>query len=150
MSFKMTPAQVDMLIVCLGWESMDFNVEVSHTSEGELVVRNLVEGHKTVFPVPDSMTAVSGNPLLDPADLFSTEGDAQIVTSSDTSHHRHVSLGSGFVISDLADKPGASTDAPPTGPFANPDTFVVGPMDPDTSLSEEGEIREVPAAEESV
>ncbi|KAF9261066.1 hypothetical protein L218DRAFT_961753 [Marasmius fiardii PR-910] len=39
---------------------------------------------------------------------------------------------------------------PPTSPFANPDTFVVGLKDQDTSLSEEGEIREVPTAEELV
>ncbi|KAF9254069.1 hypothetical protein L218DRAFT_951855 [Marasmius fiardii PR-910] len=80
--FKMTPTQVDMLIACLGWESTDFNVEVSHTSEGEPVVWNLAEGCETVFPIPDSMAAVPGNPLSDPANLFSTEGDVQVAKSS--------------------------------------------------------------------
>ncbi|KAF9258097.1 hypothetical protein L218DRAFT_948657 [Marasmius fiardii PR-910] len=113
----------------------------------EPVVRNLAEGRKTVFPVPNSMTVVPGKPLSDPADLFSAAEDAQVAMSSDASHCQHVNLGSGVII---AEQPEAPTDAPPPSPFANPDTFVVSPMNPDTSLSKEGEIREVPAAEESV
>ncbi|KAF9257391.1 hypothetical protein L218DRAFT_1017866 [Marasmius fiardii PR-910] len=72
-SFKMTPAQVDMLIACLGWESGDFIVEASRTPEGDPMVRNFAEGHETVFLAPDSMTAVPKNPLSDPANLFSSE-----------------------------------------------------------------------------
>ncbi|KAF9257878.1 hypothetical protein L218DRAFT_1005652 [Marasmius fiardii PR-910] len=130
-----------MLIMCLGWESIDFSVEVSCTSEGDPVVRKLAEGHETVFLAPDSMTAVPRSPLSDPANLFSTEGDAQVATSSNAIHCRSVNP---------AKQPEAPSDAPPTSPFANPDTFVVGPTDLDTSLSEERETREVPVAEELV
>ncbi|KAF9265026.1 hypothetical protein L218DRAFT_997991 [Marasmius fiardii PR-910] len=147
MTFKMTPTQVDMLIACLGWESVDFSVEVSHTPEGDPVVRNLVEGHETVFLAPDSMTVVPKNPLSDPANLFSSEGDAQVAKSSDAIHRQPVNLSGGAVI---AEQPKAPSDTPPTSPFANPNTFVVGPADLDTSLSKEGEICEVPVAEELV
>ncbi|KAF9259741.1 hypothetical protein L218DRAFT_947372 [Marasmius fiardii PR-910] len=149
-TFKMTLAQVDMLIACLGWESIDFNVEVSRTSEGDPMVQNLVEGREMVFLAPDSMAAVPRKPLSDPADLFSAAGDAQVATLSHAIHRRPVNLGSGAVVAELADKPEAPMNAPLPSPFTNPNTFVVGPTDLDTSLSEEGEIWEVPAAEESL
>ncbi|KAF9260530.1 hypothetical protein L218DRAFT_1002667 [Marasmius fiardii PR-910] len=133
-SFKMTPAQVDMLVTCLGWESADFSIEASRTSEGDPMVWNLVEGHETVLLAPDSMTAVPKNPLSDPANLFSSEGDALVANS-------------GAVVTE---QPDAALDAPLASPFANPNTFVIGPPDLDTSLSEEGEIHEAPVAEELV
>ncbi|KAF9262712.1 hypothetical protein L218DRAFT_1037803 [Marasmius fiardii PR-910] len=145
-TFKMTPAQIDMLIACLGWESVDFSVEASCTPEGDPMVRNLVEGRETVFLAPDSMTAVPKDPLSDPANLFSSEGDAQVAKSSDALPCRPIHLGGGFVVTERSEAP---LDAPPATPFANPDIFVVGPTNLDTSLSEEGEIREAPAAEES-
>ncbi|KAF9265411.1 hypothetical protein L218DRAFT_997897 [Marasmius fiardii PR-910] len=134
-TFKMTPTQVDMLIACLGWESVDFSIEVSRTPEGDSVVRNLAEGHEMVFLAPDSMTVVPKNPLSDSANLFSSERDAQVAKSG------------GAVV---AEQPEAPSGTPPASPFANPDTFIIGPLDLDTSLSKEGEIREAPAAEESV
>ncbi|KAF9259809.1 hypothetical protein L218DRAFT_1003450 [Marasmius fiardii PR-910] len=126
-SFKMTPAQVDMLITCLGWESGDFIVEASHTPE-------------------DSMTAVPKNPLSDPANLFSSEGDAQVAKSSDAIHRQPINIGGELVVTEQSEAP---SDAPPASPFGNPDTFIAGPPALDTSLSEEGEIREAPAAEAS-
>ncbi|KAF9255377.1 hypothetical protein L218DRAFT_1008656 [Marasmius fiardii PR-910] len=145
-SFKMTPAQVDMLIACLGWESVNFSIEASRTPEGDPMVRNS-EGRETVFLAPDSMTAVPRNPLSDSADLFSAAGDAQVATSSDATHRQPINLGGGIVVTEQSEAP---SDAPPTNPFANPDTFVISPTDLDPSLSEEGETREVPAAEELV
>ncbi|KAF9256272.1 hypothetical protein L218DRAFT_1081438 [Marasmius fiardii PR-910] len=136
-SFKMTPAQVDMLIACLGWESGDFIVEASRTPEGR----------ETVFLAPDSMTAVPKNPLSDPANLFSSEGDAQVAKSSDAIHRQPVNLGGGFVVTEQSEAP---SEAPPASPFGHPDTFVAGPLDLDVSLSEEGEIHEAPGAEASV
>ncbi|KAF9255669.1 hypothetical protein L218DRAFT_1008304, partial [Marasmius fiardii PR-910] len=145
-SFKMTPAQVDMLIACLGWESSDFIVEVSCTPEGDPMVRNFAEGRETVFLAPDSMTAVPKNPLSDPANLFSSEGDAQVAKSSDAIHRRPINLSSGLVVTEQSEAP---SDVPPTSPFGNPDTFVASPLDLDVSLSEEGEIHEALAAEAS-
>ncbi|KAF9254851.1 hypothetical protein L218DRAFT_967864, partial [Marasmius fiardii PR-910] len=146
-TFKMTPAQIDMLVACLGWESVDFSVEASRTPKGDPMVRNLAEGHKTVFLAPDSMTAVPKNPLSDPTNLFSSEGDAQVAKSSEAIHRRPINLGGGLVVTEWSEAP---SDAPPASPFGNPDTFVAGPPDLDVSLSEEGEIHEAPAAEESV
>ncbi|KAF9256871.1 hypothetical protein L218DRAFT_1006837 [Marasmius fiardii PR-910] len=139
-TFKMTPAQLDMLIACLEWESTDFIVEASRTPEGDPKVRNFAEGRETVFLAPDSMTAVPKNPLSDPANLFSSE----VAKSSDAIHRQPVNLGGGFVVTEQSEAP---SEAPPASSFGNPDTFVVGPPALDTSLSEEGEIREAPAAE---
>ncbi|KAF9252445.1 hypothetical protein L218DRAFT_1010453, partial [Marasmius fiardii PR-910] len=136
-----------MLIACLGWESVDFSIEASRTPKGDPIVWNLAEGRETVFLAPDSMTAVPKNPLSDPANLFSSEGDAQVAKSSDAIHRRPINLGSGLVITERSEAP---SDTPPANPFANPNIFVVGPTNLDTSLSKEGEIREAPTAEESV
>ncbi|KAF9262713.1 hypothetical protein L218DRAFT_1000269 [Marasmius fiardii PR-910] len=145
-TFKMTPAQLDMLIACLGCESADFIVEASRTPEGDPKVRNFAEGRETVFLAPDSMTAVPKNPLSDRANLFSSEGDAQVAKSSDAIHCQPVNLDGGFVVTEQSE---ALSEVPPASPFGNPDTFVISPPALDTSLSEEGEIREVPAAEAS-
>ncbi|KAF9267615.1 hypothetical protein L218DRAFT_995194 [Marasmius fiardii PR-910] len=145
-SFKMTLTQVDMLIMCLGWESVDFSIEASCTPEGDPMVWNS-ERREMVFLAPDSMTAVPRNPLSDPADLFSAAGDAQVATSSDATHRRPINLSGGLMVTKQSEAP---SDAPPTSPFSNPDTFVASPPDLDASLSEEGEIHEAPAAEASV
>ncbi|KAF9267619.1 hypothetical protein L218DRAFT_995202 [Marasmius fiardii PR-910] len=146
-TFKMTPTQIDMLVACFGWESVDFSVEAFRTPEGDPMVWNLAEGHETVFLAPDSMTAVPKNPLSDPANLFSSEGDAQVAKSSDAIHRRPINLSGGLVVTERSEAP---SDAPSANPFTNPDIFVVSPTNLDTSLSKEGEIREAPAAEESV
>ncbi|KAF9256269.1 hypothetical protein L218DRAFT_1027376 [Marasmius fiardii PR-910] len=146
-TFKMTPAQIDMLITCLGWESANFIVKASRTPEGDPKVQNFAEGRETVFLAPDSMTVVPKNPLSDPTNLFSSEGDVQVAKSSDAIHRQPVNLGGGFVVTEQSEAP---SEAPPASPFGNPDTFIAGPSDLDVSLSEEGEIHEAPAAEASV
>ncbi|KAF9258770.1 hypothetical protein L218DRAFT_948150 [Marasmius fiardii PR-910] len=111
-----------MLVACLGWESVNFSVEAFRTPEGDPMVRNLAEGHKTVFLAPDSMTAVPKNPLSNPANLFSSEGDAQVAKLSDAIHHRPINLGGGLVVTEQSEAP---SDAPSANPFANPDIFVL-------------------------
>ncbi|KAF9249465.1 hypothetical protein L218DRAFT_1010704 [Marasmius fiardii PR-910] len=120
---------------------------IYHTLHPYPILDILAEGRETVFLAPDSMTVVPKNPLSDPANLFSSEGDAQVAKSSDAIHCRPINLGGGLVVTEQSEAP---SDAPSANPFANPDIFVVGPTNLDTSLSEEGEIREAPAAEESV